>query len=328
MAKKRLGKNLDIYSEEGNYISADDIENVVVDVFGQAGAEYVKDLAETDDFDAFAAKMQLAGMQRCTELAGDGGKDLPSQSPIVNAVLVMRYPFLASSYMFDGNEEHSKFDWTQFDSISGGWARRFGLEMCEDIRDVLEVNGEENVENYFIEQIKEKYGTLRWYDGGVKGKDTFEDVQNVISLYEEFSAATCIECGSIENVYMSNGGWICPECLSCMRHQTREAGETEFAQSNGFTGRFLPFDVASKVRDYLLCSGYSWMNADIANVEHKVYSKDGDRTYNPYKLLKDKYPNLQLFKLEKDYAKAQLVEKVATLEEVQAMIAEAEAIKK
>ena len=42
-----------------------------------------------------------------------------------------------------------------------GWRRAFGEEMCEEILQVLIKY--DCVDLYRITQIKEKYGTLRWY---------------------------------------------------------------------------------------------------------------------------------------------------------------------
>ena len=60
--------------------------------------------------------------------------------------------------------------------------------------------------------IKEKYGTLRWYDAGAP-----KEVYDIIHKYEELSFRTCIECGKPAK-YITQG-WISPYCEDCIKHQ-------------------------------------------------------------------------------------------------------------
>lgn len=58
-------------------------------------------------------------------------------------------------------------------------------------------------------QVKEKFGTLRFYVGGVH-KDAADDVYNMINEAERKSGRTCDVCG--EPGETSGWGWISTRC--------------------------------------------------------------------------------------------------------------------
>lgn len=58
-------------------------------------------------------------------------------------------------------------------------------------------------------QIKEKYGTLRWYDAGAT-----ERVERVIAKYEYISQFVCVSCG--DDATKVTTGWISPYCNKCV----------------------------------------------------------------------------------------------------------------
>ena len=133
-----------------------------------------------------------------------------------NKRLCKRYPFLRPRNRFDDiiMWEHPKWDWryarpyewTELDAMPDGWRKAFGKQMCEEIRNALI---EENyLYKYRIVQIKEKYGSLRWYDWASSKK-----VQDIIDKYEEISARTCICCG--RPATKISKGWISPFCDRC-----------------------------------------------------------------------------------------------------------------
>ena len=62
-----------------------------------------------------------------------------------------------------------------------------------------------------ISQIKEKYGTLRFYIN--VGND---EVYDLIEKAEQESGKTCEECGTKRNV-TTEGGWILTLCKSCRK---------------------------------------------------------------------------------------------------------------
>lgn len=96
---------------------------------------------------------------------------------------------------------------TELDSMPIGWRKAFGIQMCKEIKAELKKIG--YLRKYRITQIKEKYGSLRWYDAGNN-----VEIQNIIDKYEEISTKTCINCGKPAK-YISRG-WISPYCENCI----------------------------------------------------------------------------------------------------------------
>lgn len=114
--------------------------------------------------------------------------------------------------------------YTELDAMENGWRERFGEKMCKEIRNSILTTyirkdkptsifgkikayckGIKHLLSYRIQQIKEKYASLRWYAYG----DT-EDTLKIINKYENISMKTCIVCGKAAT-YRSIG-WICPFC--------------------------------------------------------------------------------------------------------------------
>ena len=113
---------------------------------------------------------------------------------------IMQLPFIIPQY-------------TELDNMPIGWRNAFGLQMCQEIKDaLLKVGGRKLLKAYRIMDIKEKYGTLRWYDSGAP-----QEVYDIIHKYEELSFRTCIECGKPAK-YITQG-WISPYCEDCIKHQ-------------------------------------------------------------------------------------------------------------
>lgn len=130
--------------------------------------------------------------------------------------LISRYPFLAPRSRWTGEavEFSNGHDWTELSAMPTGWRRAIGLEMVEDLRTVLlAVGGEEALHSYAIDQIKEKYGDLRWYTSGPEGvsEEACAWVGRVEELYCAICGRVCIVCGSMEDVRCADG-WIVPIC--------------------------------------------------------------------------------------------------------------------
>lgn len=97
---------------------------------------------------------------------------------------------------------------TELDSMPRGWRKRFGIQMCKEIKEALKKDGIP-LRKYRIMQIKEKYGTLRWYDAGAT-----ERVERVIAKYEYISQFVCVSCG--DDATKVTTGWISPYCNKCV----------------------------------------------------------------------------------------------------------------
>ena len=64
------------------------------------------------------------------------------------------------------------------------------------------------------EQVKEKFGGLRFYLGGCS-PDTTERLYAAIDEAEKLSYKTCEMCGSTENVAQNEVGWVHTLCANC-----------------------------------------------------------------------------------------------------------------
>ena len=108
-----------------------------------------------------------------------------------NQRLIERFPFLMPRNRWTGKvPDDYDYSYTELDSMPDGWRKAFGEQMCEDIRE--ELVHAEYLDQYRISQIKEKYGTLCWYDFGC----TERMLRDIIPKYEHLSARTCIRCGN------------------------------------------------------------------------------------------------------------------------------------
>jgi hypothetical protein len=65
-----------------------------------------------------------------------------------------------------------------------------------------------------VEQIKEKFGTLRL---SLSGGDSY--VYGVVALAESLSFSICEECGANQNVQQNTKGWIKTLCGDCRKKQ-------------------------------------------------------------------------------------------------------------
>lgn len=126
-----------------------------------------------------------------------------------NKELIERYPFLMPMNRWTGEVPNDfNYSYTELDAMNNGWRQAFGKRMCEEIRNALI---EDNcLDEYRISQIKEKYGTLRWYDFGATQK-----VYDIISKYEYISGFICPSCGRPYAKELNVGGWIYTLCEDC-----------------------------------------------------------------------------------------------------------------
>ena len=112
-----------------------------------------------------------------------------------------RYPFLdPREHWYCGYELTKKErSWTppilSLDSgdIPAGWVKRFGHELCEDLRAEFIRCGCLN--DVYIVQAKEKYGRLTIYFSTMPAWCKADDI---LGKYEELSETVCIHCGSTD----------------------------------------------------------------------------------------------------------------------------------
>ena len=125
-----------------------------------------------------------------------------------NKELIERFPFLMPHNRWtDETPEDFDYSYTELDAMPDGWRKAFGEQMCEEIRE--ELVRVDYLDKYRITQIKEKYGTLRWYDFGC----TERILREIIPKYVHLSARTCIRCGN--SATKVSTGWVSPYCDTC-----------------------------------------------------------------------------------------------------------------
>lgn len=126
---------------------------------------------------------------------------------MTNEELIKRYPFLSVE---------GEIEYTLLDEMPIGWRKAFGEKMCEEIALILRKGNYLN--DYVVLQIKEKYGELRWYSGGVP-ENIYDALHEVIEKYTKISRKTCIRCGAPATKISK--GWISPWCNRCADEQSR-----------------------------------------------------------------------------------------------------------
>lgn len=116
--------------------------------------------------------------------------------------------------------------YTELDAMPKGWKKCFGISMCKEIKASLKRSN--YLYKYRIMQIKEKYGSLRWYDAGSP-----EEVKKIIQKYEYISERTCIICG--RPATKISQGWISPYCDDCYKKYYKDQPYSVFKTWYGWT---------------------------------------------------------------------------------------------
>lgn len=100
-----------------------------------------------------------------------------------NKELLSKYPWLYPINSWDSYElGNYDYSFTELDSMPKGWRLAFGDAICEEIQQ--ELVKYDAVNTYRLLQVKEKYGSLRWYDTGIPiGK--LSDSYIVLSLTQD-----------------------------------------------------------------------------------------------------------------------------------------------
>lgn len=128
---------------------------------------------------------------------------------VENRELIKEYPFLAVE---KGND---KYSW--YDDIPEGWKKAFGLQMVKELKDLLLLaskrDGVDWLREYEITDVKEKYGSLRWY--ALEPSCIIDEYEEWEEKYENLSYETCIECGAPADGHTM--GWIVPLCSRCAK---------------------------------------------------------------------------------------------------------------
>ena len=115
-------------------------------------------------------------------------------------------------------------------------------ELCSTLQFNADANGYPQA---VADQVKEKFGTLRFYyhlergDDGRKSDPRHEGcLDGLIRAYEDFSSMICAECGSNDDVRPSEG-WIVYRCAECRARREEERAGASSTRSKE-TGRSTP----------------------------------------------------------------------------------------
>lgn len=194
---------------------------------------------------------------------------LPISKKDLNEYLCKAYPFLIPRNRWSGiriteaqnggywpGEPEAipeyDYEYTELDSMPEGWRIAFGIQMCEELKQ--ELIKFDYLDKYEITQIKEKFGSLRWYDNGypigkleLVGIEEYEDgmpehdrntdwyrylgVENNKAQYEHYKILDKCKVGNIISKYEQLSartcikcgqpatkislGWISPWCDNC-----------------------------------------------------------------------------------------------------------------
>lgn len=116
--------------------------------------------------------------------------------------------------MLDGFREHypQLFEKCRSFTCGDGW---FDLldKLCKQITKAVEAGAPPA----YATQVKEKFGTLRFYYFGGN-----EEIEKLVKAAVEASAATCEECGAAPAGMSALGGFYrtrCPSCYSALRKE-------------------------------------------------------------------------------------------------------------
>lgn len=128
-----------------------------------------------------------------------------------NRKLLKKYPWLSLNFNpLSGRvwklSNKEKYYWTWWSQMPRGWKIAFGNLILEDLDRAIKKMS--NPREFYITEIKEKYGELRIYHTGNR------DVEDVVEAYTALSRNICLHCGKPDVGY-TTGGWITPICKQC-----------------------------------------------------------------------------------------------------------------
>lgn len=172
-----------------------------------------------------------------------------------NEQLNERFPFMICRNAFTGEVVKDEKGNVLNHFEDWGW-RDIQLALVEHIKPVYDNFSDEEKNEFMIQQVKEKFGTLRTY-----WSSSNEVVDLWTQLAEYISSYTCIVCGkTLETVfynddnpdypikvfyYYKSKGWICPYC----REHTDKDKEynTVFAEDKFTFKRKIPYGPGLKI---------------------------------------------------------------------------------
>lgn len=129
---------------------------------------------------------------------------------IRNKKLCKKYPFLLPVNVWTGKvSDDYDYSYTLNDCLVGSW-QKFSPKIWKELKAIL-IEGN-YLHDFYFEQIKEKYGTLRLYYGSIPTKIS-DKMYAWENKYKKLSEQVCIYCGKPATHYTS--GWISYVCKKC-----------------------------------------------------------------------------------------------------------------
>jgi hypothetical protein len=94
-------------------------------------------------------------------------------------------------------------------AVGAGWANIL-VQLCQNIQHHLDWKNRDGevITQVTIQQVKEKFGSLRFY---YQGGDEY--IHGLVSMAESMTGITCEECGNPGET--RHGGWIRVLCNTC-----------------------------------------------------------------------------------------------------------------
>ena len=117
--------------------------------------------------------------------------------------LVQRAPYM---FKYDASDNQSPIRYYGFE-VGDGW-----FDLLKTL--ILELKRLDTNQHLQVVQVKEKFGTLRFYINPIENT-IYDAVMESIEKAEQISSITCELCGKPGTI--NNKGWIsvrCPECRS------------------------------------------------------------------------------------------------------------------
>lgn len=117
--------------------------------------------------------------------------------------LIDRFPCI-------NTENNIGLQWGSVCDIGDGWFKLIA-ELLEAIEDIYQNSNLSMEDDFTVTQIKEKYGTLRFY-----ASSTLKEVQDLIDLYEAKSETVCEDCAKAGSLHVRSDYFLtlCEHCAS------------------------------------------------------------------------------------------------------------------
>ena len=122
-----------------------------------------------------------------------------------NYELCIKYPIIIPY-----DTENFQYEYTMLDFIPAGWRVAFGEKFAADLQEALNKLTEEERDEIWITEVKEKFCMLRVYLSNYT-----DELNEVLTKYEKLSARTCIKCG--EPATKISQGYHLPWCDECAK---------------------------------------------------------------------------------------------------------------